>query len=126
VADCEACKVMAAMPATAPRHPWQHPNAPWDKVHIDFSEWNSHHFLVLVDAFSKWPEVRVVLTTTTRMIVNVLSDIFQPSASLEYLCLTMGHNFLPQNLTTIFFRTTLFTTGYHHTTYPQMGWPKIW
>jgi len=38
VADCEACKVMAVMPATAPHQPWQHPNAPWDRVHIDFDE----------------------------------------------------------------------------------------
>jgi len=74
--DCEVCKVTAAMPAAVLCHPWQHPNAPWDRVHIDFGEWNNHHFLVLVDAFSKWSEVRVVLTTTTKMTVNVLSDIF--------------------------------------------------
>ena len=76
VSDCEACKVTAAMPAAVPRHPWQHPNAPWDRVHIDYGEWKNHHFLVLIDSFSKWPEVKVVSTTTTRMTVNVLSDIF--------------------------------------------------
>ena len=76
VGDCEACKITAAMPAAVPRHPWQHPAAPWDRVHIDYGEWKNHHFLVLVDAFSKWPEVKVVSTTTTRMTVNTLSDIF--------------------------------------------------
>ena len=50
--DCEPCKVTAAMPPAVTRHPWQHPNAPWERVHIDYDEWNNHHFLVLVDSFS--------------------------------------------------------------------------
>ena len=28
--DCEPCKVTAAMPPAVARHPWQHPNAPWE------------------------------------------------------------------------------------------------
>ena len=74
--DCEPCKVTAAMPAAVARHPWQHPSGPWERVHIDYGEWNNHHFLVLVDAFSKWPEVKLVSTTTSRKTITVLSDVF--------------------------------------------------
>ena len=74
--DCELCKVTAAMPPAVARHPWQHPNAPWERVHIDYGEWHNHHFLVLVDAFSKWPEVKLVTTTTSRRTITILSDIF--------------------------------------------------
>jgi len=29
---CEACRNIAALPSTAPHHPWQCPAAPWDRV----------------------------------------------------------------------------------------------
>ena len=70
------CEVTAAMPLAVARHPWQHPNAPWERVHIDYGEWNNHHFLVLVDAFSKWPEVKLVATTTSHRTITILNDIF--------------------------------------------------
>ena len=42
--DCEPCKVTAVMPAAVARHPWLHPSAPWERAHIDYGEWNNHHF----------------------------------------------------------------------------------
>ena len=33
---CDECKLTASIPATAARHPWQHPNSPWDRIHVDF------------------------------------------------------------------------------------------
>ena len=75
-AECEACKTTAAMPPPAPIHPWQYPSSQWERVHIDFGEWNKTVFLVLVDAFSKWPEVRLVSSATSQKTIEVLSDIF--------------------------------------------------
>ena len=75
-AQCEACKITAAMPAQAAHHPWQYPSSPWERVHIDYGEWNKIDFLVMVDAFSKWPEVKVVSSTTTQKTITVLSEIF--------------------------------------------------
>ena len=62
----EACKTTAAMPAPVAKHPWQYPNAPWERVHVDFGEWNKTNLLVLVDTFSKWPEVKLMSSTTTQ------------------------------------------------------------
>ena len=47
-AKCDKCKLTASMPATVPQHPWQHSSSPWDRIHIDFGEWNQKHFLVVV------------------------------------------------------------------------------
>ena len=74
--DCEACKITTAMPAPAPIHPWQYPSSQWERIQIDFGEWNKTAFLVLVDAFSKWPEVRLVSSATLQKTIEVLSDIF--------------------------------------------------
>ena len=38
--QCEACKITAAMPAQVAHHPWQYPSTPWERVHIDYGEWN--------------------------------------------------------------------------------------
>ena len=64
------------MPQAFSYHPWQHPRAPWDRVHADFGEWRGTHFLVVVDAYSKWPEVRRMRSTTTQHTIEVLLDIF--------------------------------------------------
>ena len=57
VASCDACKNVSSMPVAAPRHPWHCPSSPWNQVHLDFGEWGKHHFLVVVDAYSKWLEI---------------------------------------------------------------------
>lgn len=39
-------------------HPWVSPVKPMERVHIDFaSPFYGKTFLILVNAFSKWPEV---------------------------------------------------------------------
>eukprot|EP00731_Ephydatia_muelleri_P005994 Em0003g242a len=76
VANCEKCRMMSSMPQLAPHHPWQYLSSPWERVHIDYGEHKGIHFLVLVDAYSKWPEVRQVSTTTSQQTVEVLEEIF--------------------------------------------------
>ena len=75
-ASCDQCRKVASMPELAPCHPWQYPSTPWDRVHVDFGEWNKRHFLVMVDAYSKWPEVRAMFSTTAQHSIEVMQDIF--------------------------------------------------
>lgn len=38
--------------------PWEIPELVWSRVHIDFAgPLNNEHYLIITDAFSKWPEV---------------------------------------------------------------------
>ena len=74
--NCEECGMTANMPPVSSYHPWQHPHAPWDRIHMDFGECRGTYFLVVVDAYSKWPEVRVMHSTTTQRTIEVLSEIF--------------------------------------------------
>ena len=77
-ASCDACRGVLALPSAAPQHPWQYPNTPWDRVHNDFSEWDKYNFLIVVDAYSKWPEVQYMSSTTVYHTVEMLRDIFTP------------------------------------------------
>jgi len=70
-----------------------------ERVHIDFGEWNKTVFLVLVNAFSKWPEVRVVSSTTSQKTIEVLSDIFATHGFPSILVSDNGPQFMSTEFT---------------------------
>ena len=74
----EACKITAAMSTQAALNQWQYPSTPWERLYIVYGEFNKTDFLVMVDAFSKWPEVKMVSSTTTQKTVTILSVNYLP------------------------------------------------
>ena len=38
VKSCEVCQLHRATPAAAPLHPWEWPEKPWSRIHIDHAE----------------------------------------------------------------------------------------
>jgi len=103
--NCTQCAVVASAPPAAPAHPWLVPKGPWERVHVDYAQWNKILLLVAVDAFSKWPEVFVVSSTSAALTANKLrvmfathglplmlvSDNGPPFSSTEF------HHFVSQN-----------------------------
>lgn len=77
VESCEICQVNRNKPCVAPLHVWPYPDKPWDRVHIDFAgPFMGNMFLVLIDAYSKWLEVRIMNSTTALATIAELRDIF--------------------------------------------------
>ncbi|XP_043190127.1 uncharacterized protein LOC122364110 isoform X2 [Amphibalanus amphitrite] len=74
--SCPSCVENANMPKPENVHPWKYPVQPWDRVHIDFATFEGKTYLLLVDAYSKWPEVRYMSSTTATKTIEVLTDIF--------------------------------------------------
>ena len=74
-ASCDQFRKVASMPKLAPCHPWQYSSTPWNRVHVDFGEWNKRHYLVMVNAYSKWPEVRAMSSTTAQYSIEVMQNI---------------------------------------------------
>ena len=59
--QCDTCQSSRFLPPVAPLHPWEWPQEPWSRLHIDFSgPLLGHIFLVLIDAHSKWLEVHIM------------------------------------------------------------------
>lgn len=74
---CPDCQKVRNLPQLAPLHPWDWPEEPWQRVHIDFAgPLESRMFLVVVDAHSKWPEVAVMKGTSSEKTVEALISIF--------------------------------------------------
>jgi hypothetical protein len=78
-------------------HPWIWPDAPWQRVHIDFAGPFLHKMLlVVVDARTKWPEVVIMPDTTAEHTVDALQVIFATHGLPEQLVSDNGPQFTSQ------------------------------
>ena len=57
VAQCSTCGKFKRANQREPRFPHPNPNRPWAKVGSGIFTFGSHDYLIVVDYFSKWPEV---------------------------------------------------------------------
>ncbi|XP_048579360.1 uncharacterized protein K02A2.6 [Nematostella vectensis] len=74
--SCGPCNTTRNAPPSQ-YHPWAYPQAPWERIHIDFAgPVDGIHFLVVVDAYSKWLEIVPMRTTTAPATIKVLHDLF--------------------------------------------------
>ena len=63
VKTCEECQENQRLPARAPMHPWEWPDRPWARIHIDYAgPITGRMILVIVDSHS---EAHVVNSATS-------------------------------------------------------------
>ena len=68
---CKSCLLTANSPAPALLHPLIVPKQPWNLyMHIHHAFWGNKLLLVAIDVYSKWPEVRVVSSTSTKQTIG--------------------------------------------------------
>ena len=74
---CQGCQETAAAPAATPLHRWEYPARIWQRLHIDFAgPFQGLMYLLLVDAFSKWPEIVEMESTSAEDTIDELRAIF--------------------------------------------------
>ncbi|BHF72217.1 hypothetical protein SprV_0401528100 [Sparganum proliferum] len=77
VRRCSRCQQAAKMPPRQPPVPWELPERTWSRVHIDFAgPFNGVSYLILVDAYSKWPEIAPLNPATASATIAFLRRIF--------------------------------------------------
>ena len=60
VKSCSVCQEVRVSPSPVPLHPWQWPNEPWSRLHLEFAgPYMGNVFLVIQDAHSKWLDAHV-------------------------------------------------------------------
>ncbi|XP_035896692.1 uncharacterized protein K02A2.6-like [Anopheles stephensi] len=75
--SCCECARQATSPPKFSNHHWQYPNNPWDRIHVDYAgPIFGTMLLIVVDAFSKWVEVKPTQSTTTAATIQLLDDLF--------------------------------------------------
>lgn len=93
VAGCETCQGNRKMPATT-AHSWITPTNPWQRLHIDFAgPFKGKTYLIVIDPHSKWPEVKIVNTTSSQCAIRALRQIFSEQGLPEVLVSDNGTAF---------------------------------
>ena len=84
-------------PKLTPVHPWEYPEGPWRRVHLDFAgPVEGQVFLVAVDAYSKWPEVVMMQDTTASTTIQELRSLFARWGIPQQLVTDNGPQFVAQ------------------------------
>lgn len=73
--SCPEC-VKSATPSREPLLVTPLPQHPWERVGADLFELGGTTYLVLVDYFSRCPEVSKLSSTTSTAVITVLKSIF--------------------------------------------------
>ena len=72
---CQAC-TKHSTPRSEPMIPSQLPDYPWQRVSSDLFQLKGAHYIVVVDYFSRYPEVTKLSATTSNHIIEALKKIF--------------------------------------------------
>ena len=114
--NCENCAVHADRPPEVPLHPWEFPECPWARIHIDFAgPFCKKMWFVVVDAFSKWPEVIQLpeRATSASQTITQLRRIFARFGIPKQIVSDNGPQFVLSE-----FRTFCKKQGIRHTLVP--------
>ena len=94
VKHCQVCQQSRPSLPVAPLHPWEWPSKPWSRLHLDFAgPFLGHHYLVLVDACSKWIVVELMPSITSAKTIEKLRMIFATHGLAQKLVTDNGATF---------------------------------
>ncbi|XP_053699483.1 uncharacterized protein K02A2.6-like [Sabethes cyaneus] len=75
--SCTECAQHASAPPKFNTHHWEYPNGPWERIHVDYAgPVAGSMLLIVVDAYSKWVEVKITNSTTTAATTSLLDGLF--------------------------------------------------
>jgi len=76
VAQCSLCQRFANHQPREPLAPQSVPSLPWEKLGMDIFEFKSKSFLIVVDFYSHFPEMRVLKQKRSEDVIAALKSIF--------------------------------------------------
>ena len=101
-----------------PMIPSKLPNYPWQKIATDLFELKGVTYLLVVDYFSRFPEVAKLTTTTSASVISALKNIFSRHGIPEVLISDNGPQFIASEM-----KAFASSYGFEHKTssphYPQ-------
>ena len=81
-------------PVAAPLHPWEFPDGPWKRIHVDYAgPFKGEMLLVAVNAFSKWFEDAIMKQMMSTATIQRLREIFAQHRLLDKLVSNNSTNF---------------------------------
>ena len=76
IREYKGCQLAAKTPPIKTQ-PWPKTDIPWTRIHIDYARpLKGYYYLVMVDSFSKWPEIYKCKHPTARNTIKALDEVF--------------------------------------------------
>nr|XP_053616105.1 uncharacterized protein K02A2.6-like [Plodia interpunctella] len=109
IRQCHICAENRSMPTKVTHH-WIRPNKPWSRLHIDYvGPFQGKTFLILIDSFSKWPEVKIVVDMSSSTLIKILREIFAAQGLPDTIVSDNGRSFTSEE-----FQNYCKTNGIRH------------
>ena len=94
---CQACQQHQNVEQKTPLHPLEFPKRRWQRLHLDFAgPFQGHMWLIVVDAYSKWPEVIPMKVITATRTIKELHTIFARWGLSEQIISDNGPQFISE------------------------------
>ncbi|XP_053967934.1 uncharacterized protein K02A2.6-like [Anastrepha ludens] len=92
--NCQLCASTAKMPVKHTLRSWPLATKPMERLHIDIAgPCNGFYYFVIVDAFSKWPEIFQIENITTQTIISKLNETLSRYGDCDTLVSDNGTQF---------------------------------
>ena len=76
VSKCTNCMQQRNNNPREPLEPHKVPDRPWEEVGTDLFEWNGKDHLIIVDYFSRYPEVAELTSTKAKAVIRKFKSVF--------------------------------------------------
>ena len=98
VKSCPDCLAIGKTPPVAPLQPWEWPSRVFQRLHIDFAgPFQGAMFFVVVDAYSRWPFVSVMQSTSVEKTIEELRGLFLSYGIPEQIVSDNGPQFTSES-----------------------------
>lgn len=74
--NCNACAIHKGRAPTVSKHYWEYPSTVWERLHVDFAFYGKNTYLIIIDAFSKWPEIYIVPNMNASTVIGKFNKLF--------------------------------------------------
>ena len=99
VKRCATCQLNADNPPQLSNNSWAWPDRPWKRVHVDFAQYEGDYYFVMVDAYSKWPEViKMSHGTSAERTIDAMRSVFSRQGLCEEIVADNGPPFPSKEL----------------------------
>ena len=74
--SCRVCQTFSKSQQRETLMPHEVPQGPWEKIGIDYFEFQSANYLMIADYYSRFPVIRRTRSTTTSATIDILKQVF--------------------------------------------------
>ena len=76
ISKCGTCRQHRNSNTREPLQPHQLPKRPWQRIATDLFEWKGRQHLIIVDYYSRYPEIAELRNTKAKTVINKTKSIF--------------------------------------------------